>query len=182
MNRFELLRILYDDVVSWLKYAEAKNAALTALAAGSLYATTKLAALSDNQAVSAYIILICIFFVLSLLFSVISFVPITNPRFFQKKDLESDKNHLANIFFYNDLAKLSDSTLLSKLSDGGFEDSFDTELERQLASQVIVLSKLASRKLWFFELGAWLFTAGLLSPVAAFLIFWILGGPSRRIA
>jgi hypothetical protein len=80
IDRFDLMKKLYDDAVGWLKYAEAKNAALTAVTAGSLYASVNLA-VNHNGAIGTAASCAAAFFLLALTMAVVSFLPITNPDF-----------------------------------------------------------------------------------------------------
>lgn len=181
MEAFGLLRKLYDDAVGWLKYAEAKNAALAAIAAGSLYAAINIATSHDNYVIVVVVGCSGAFFLLSLTVAVVSFVPITNPSFIALLETDRPEKAAPNLFFFGDLADLSEIQLIEQIgprmksADRGGADSHISDL----AAQVIANSRIAERKLAFFEWGTWLFISGLLTPLVAFLLFWISGGTTR---
>lgn len=181
LEAFDLLRKLHDDVMGWLKYAEAKNAALAAIAAGALYASVNLAANHGNGVVNVGAGMAAAFFLLSLALAIVSFLPVNNPAFTALFQGRRPAAASVNIFFFGDLGGLDANDLLRRLTPTA-ADAPDESGDRRLldlASQVIVTSRIAQRKLAFFEAGTWLFVSGLLTPIAAFLLFWISGGPQR---
>jgi hypothetical protein len=179
MEHYAVLRNLYEDAVGWLKYAEGKNAALAALAAGSFYITFRLLASQDNEAFFLVLSISSVFFALSLLFCIVSFLPITNPKFEHLLEMHSKRHDRGNLFFFFDLAMFSESTLLNNLGLPNETQTNKQSLEFQLANQIIANSRVARRKLIFFEFGAWLYLSGLASPIVAFLLFWAVGGIKR---
>jgi len=181
LDKFGLLRNLYEDAVAWLKYAEAKNAALAALAAGSFYVALRLAVSDDNGPFVIISGISASCFALALLFAIISFLPITNPQFISLREMRLPETYNGNVFFFSDLARMSEDNLLTKLGISVASPSDNELLEPQIAHQIITNSQITCRKLVFFELGAWLYLAGLASPIVAFLLFWATGGWQRIV-
>ena len=107
-----------------------------------------------------------------------SFVPITNPEFYALLD-RYEGSSATNLFFFAHLAELSGAELLAQTHSGAPPASGGGRVLHDLSAQVVVNSRIARRKLAFFEWGTWFYVSGLLTPVAAFLLFWISGGPGR---
>jgi len=177
----DLLERQRQDAINWLKYAESKNAALAAIAAGAVYAAATLAATHPNSLMTVGTGLAAAFFLLALAMAVVSFLPITNPGFVALFERSRADGASLNLFYFADLAELEPEQLVQRLRElmpptppNGTE-----KLRLDMAGQVIVNSRIARRKLAFFECGTWLFVSGLLTPVAAFLLFWSTGGPRR---
>jgi hypothetical protein len=178
IGSFELLRKLHEDAVGWLKYAESKNAALAAVAAGSLYASVNLAA-NGSGVLSVASACAAVFFLLALALATISFLPIANPGFLALVEPPQGEKAPPNLFFFGDLAELSPEGLLERASPKGSRIGLDDPRWLDLAAQIIVNSQIARRKLTFFEWGTWVYVSGVLTPVTAFLLFWVTGGPAR---
>ena len=179
----DLLQRQHQDAIGWLKYAEAKNAALAAIAAGAFYAATTLAATHPSSLMTVAAGLAAAFFLLALAIAVVSFLPITNPGFVALFERSPAEGAALNLFYFADLAELEPEQLVQRLRELTLTAPADgaATLHLDMAGQVIVNSRIARRKLAFFECGTWLFVSGLLTPIAAFLLFWSTGGPRRIV-
>jgi hypothetical protein len=180
-NIQDFLAARHQDAIGWLKYAESKNAALAAIAAGALYASTNLAANHSSGFVTTAGGFAAAFFLLALAMAIVSFLPITNAGFVSAFERKSADDAPLNLVYFADLAELQPEDLVRRLADQLSLPASKTgrELCVDMAAQAIVNSRIARRKLAFFECGTWLFVSGLLTPVAAFLLFWSTGGPTR---
>ena len=172
------LREIRDDAIAWLKYAESKNGALAAIAAGSLYAAANLA--SKDIPAAGLVAWSSVFFLLALLCAVLSFLPITRPSFMSFLGGPRREKKDPNPYYFADVAGIDETELLAVM---GIEpvkgENGAAKLPIAMANQAIVNSRIALRKLDFFEFGLWLYVSGLVTPVVAFLLFWVTGGVAR---
>lgn len=139
-----------ERTIGWVSFAEAKNGALIAL----------------NVAIMAFIIdvtktfqvfntLLLIFFVISSMLCVFSFVPYTKNRPDQKKQ----KKNTENLMFYGDIAEFeSVESYIDKILDDYFSRKSNkyrnNKLIYDLASEVLINSRIAMRKNTLFKCAA----------------------------
>lgn len=156
-----LERIL-TRVVDWLKFAEAKNAALLTLNAGA--AAGIIGWLGGDQvpppwltpAVQLGLALI----VVSAVVALASFLPVVNIDWLRRRGKHTDTR---SVLFFAEIAGSDPGSyleLLRKAAGLGAEAPPPTRLERDYAIQIVVNSEIATAKFRLFKAGAWIALVG----------------------
>jgi hypothetical protein len=169
------LRVIFANVNDWLKFAEAKNAMLVAIAGAVCFAALSL--LKDQP--SFPILLLChlysltVFGIAALAVALFSFLPqtkITN----QKLNGQTSKND--NLLFYGHIGKYGFSEYLDALYahyDGG-EARTPSKEETDYACQTVINSRITARKFAYFEISLWLMLAGVATPIIGAVLYLFL--------
>jgi hypothetical protein len=174
------LLVIFQNVNEWLKFAEAKNAALLAFSGAGMTATLTVLATGQNvpKSIQVGILLSTISLGVCTLICAMSFLP--------KTDLEKllwarnrPSNRLApqpatdNLYFYGDLRKYGNSELLEALARNYCNVRIASPYEREyldLATQILINSDIAFSKLIFFRKGVHSLIIAILSiPVTLIL-------------
>lgn len=163
----------FKAVCDWLKFAEAKNAALIGVNIASLLAVERLKEHLPN--IYAGIAIAC------LLISIVTALLAVLPRIGWPLPISSNNKRDGglNLAFYDEIAMLSPDQYVKAL-----EDSFGVELtlaEKWSARQTAVISRLAVSKFTYFKIGALFTLSALLTPVVVLVLVcsrWTLD--SRR--
>jgi hypothetical protein len=149
----ERLKYILAQVIDWLKFAEAKNAALVGFTGAAILALIGAVKDIGNAAISYFIVHVTIPGLLIALFiSLNSFRGILSKFFKHRAPAPGKDDH---VFFYGDIHKYTDTQYLRKLytlHDETAPEKFN-RLEIELACQTIINSKVASRKFRLFNLG-----------------------------
>lgn len=167
------LKYIFSTVNEWLKFAEAKNAALlifnNAIAFGLLNILDK--NYITSQYIRYYLYLSLCFLVLSIVISLLSFIPKIKIPSISQSEKSSGKD---NMIFFSHIAKHSTKEYLNLLY-GQHNETYDKEnlFQENLTEQIIVNSQIALSKYRFFEIGIWFTLAGIVSPVIALIVFII---------
>lgn len=176
----EFLSSTLERIDGWLKFAEGKNAVLLGFSAGTLsFLSEKFC--GELSSLSCALVDVGIFLlVYSSLMALISFMPIYNWRAFLGVMLDTNTKFYGeatdhdNLIFYGDIAKYERDQYLEALESRYFPSApgLRSHLKtKDLASQIIVNSRIAVLKYRYFERGA-------VSLVVAFvvsLLAYILG-------
>lgn len=169
-NMNELLDKLIDRTADWLKYAEAKNAAMVA------YIGVMISMFSnfyDNCCIK--IAFISLFG--ALMFALLSFFPVERSKPNNKCNTDFDIEKF-NIFAWPDLAKITPEQLLDYLqghrtsTHGGSDSpshSIDETLLMKQINQVIVLAQITAHKDFMFKCALGLSLIG-----TAIIMFFML--------
>lgn len=144
----------------WLSFAEAKNAALIAFNVAMI---AFLAELTTEGPVFKTILLSL--FVVSCIINMISFIPNTNNRV---RKMKTNGFH-DNLVFWNDIATLNDEKQYIDLVVEHYfpEMAFDVDHDKlscDLASEIIINSKIAKRKYLLFRIS-------LVVDILSFILF-----------
>lgn len=155
----ERLKFIFENVNSWLSFAEAKNGALVALDVAILAGVT---ALGSFDVYNCFWVFVIIAVCTSMMISLISFIPFTgnkSEKFMEiiiKKDIQSaTKNYL----FYTYIAsyKSTDSDIrryLLEMASDYNERNYQVTLEDyDIASEIICNAKLVLRKYKLFKIA-----------------------------
>lgn len=153
---------ILELVNNWLKFAEAKNAVIMAIAGTAIFNLIKLLITTELHIIAdIYIVQLVICLTFSFLIALSSFVPITNYLFILPKDKTSESD---NLLFFGHLAKYTKDDLIAK-----FNETEDTETNTKYRGmyieQIIINSRIAMSKYYFFNLAVTLFFWGILSPI-----------------
>ncbi len=172
------LEYIFDNVNRWLKFAEAKHVAVVIFNSGvivgilnSLDKLEKVGLLTGMFGMYFYILLVCL--VVSILISVLSFMPKTKIDwlFTRKNELRDNDN----IYFYGHIKNYDEKTYLELvLKKFNIEQSGDDlKVFIPLANQIIQNSRIASKKFNYFRKSSWLIIHGFFTPLGG-LILWLL--------
>ncbi|MDD4649171.1 MAG: DUF5706 domain-containing protein [Desulfoplanes sp.] len=156
----EELRYTFGIVNNWVKFAEAKNGALLAIAAGVVSAMSARLHPSVLTASDLILFFCVILFSLSGLVALFSFFP--RLKDFELQNL-GDCQVDDNPFYYGDIAKYDADGYLRLLSFRLDDSVGSTRLHVDLAKQVIVNSKIALLKYRQFMKAIRLAIGGLLT-------------------
>lgn len=154
---------IQKTVIDWLKFAEAKNAALLVGNLTVIFGATKVAAFSSSETYSLiwwYYISIVAFCSLSAMCCFLSIIPQIKIPYFYKIDTSRTSG---NLVFYGTIATHTpDSYCLEIQNTIGNELS---SLDKLLAGQIVINSQIACRKYRFFKVAAWLTLSAFLTPL-----------------
>lgn len=151
----------------WLKYAEAKNAAMIAFAGAAAIGTGTV--LSNGAVPDAMLSVLGWFsfvaFLLAATISLVSFAP----------SLQSlgvvDGASEGNLLFFGAIALLSEETYLERVATLLSEPGAASDGEaRHLANQICINSRIAVRKLKTFAMATYAMAAGLAAMIVGFLL------------
>lgn len=167
----ERLRIIFENVNSWLRFAEAKNGALfaanLALVCGNLRIVCDIS--KSHQYLFSYLWVVTGVLLISAVICLTSFVPqLKMPWFFKNPTSDLD-----NLLFFGHLAKYQPYVLLEKLEKTFEIQSKKSQIELNYAEQIIVNSKIAVIKYAYFKFAIWLSISAIATPLIA-IIFWFI--------
>jgi hypothetical protein len=173
----EELNNILNNVSEWLKFAETKNAGLvvfnSAAIAGILQAYP--AEPASLQLLKGLIIL-C--FTLSICVSLYTFLPVLNKTFtYQKYEdakFEAEKANL-NCYFFNHHSKINCKQLLALLKFKSGNSTYSTtDVDMDIADQIINNAEIAVSKFKLFSVAAYLSFGGVFLTVAAMVLKLLL--------
>jgi len=166
----ERLKYILTQVNDWLKFAEAKNAALLAVNSALIFGTISI--LNEKcffpiwLLIYLYIALVVV--IIATAICLISFIPNT------KIPLISSKMNLlkgGNPIYYGDIAEHNvDSYLESLYQSTGLEFKGIKDIEKKYAEQIICNSRIAVKKFRLFSTALWLTVSCVLTPAVTALL------------
>lgn len=164
MSSKQDLKDILNLVSDWLRFAEAKNAAVLAAAGIFLSALLSIRA-EEHPLLTVYFWLSLFFLSISAFLAVCSFVPqLKAPNFFVRS---VDENPDAKVpIYFADIASMTYDELQATLSKLG---SYTEEagLEHHYIQQIHTNSLIATRKFAFFNASVWCFIIAVFTPVSA---------------
>jgi hypothetical protein len=160
----ERLRAILSIVAEHLKFAETKNATLFAANAASVFASLQvLAGIKDKEWVERYLILLIVCSALSALIVLVSFLPQTSIPWLSRGRHSKSKQSL---MFFGHIQHYDPQAYLSALYDAcEILHPKPVPIEIMYAEQIVVNSKIASRKYTCFRYAIWITLAGILTPL-----------------
>jgi hypothetical protein len=169
----DLLRLVNE----WLRFAETKNVGMVGLASGGLtFIVVALGFLQDEglgQLTGAALTVGAVLMALSLLASVWSFLPATSlPRWMRTRRARPRPDD--NLFYFGHLANYHPRELVSAMARR-YErhpdpDPDATDLQADLAAQVVVNARITMQKLKLFTWAVVLFAAGAVLAAGGILV------------
>lgn len=161
----ELLSEVFENVNNWLNFAEAKNAANIALVIASI------AAIVSYNEINCFLYLVSLFFILSGIFSMLSFLPKLTGKSKIRKILDCITSCLKkdtteeNLLFFEDIKKYSKEEYVKKINEVyyNYSDKQITKYQLDLSNEIIYNSYIASLKYWLFKIA-------ILLDIIAFLL------------
>jgi len=173
------LKPIFTNVNDWLKFAEAKNAALIAFDGAAIMGLLSIVKdFSSGKGIIGIAISIAIVFLAASLFTVLlSFYPQTRITE-APKDKAIGEND--NLYFWEHIKKYTAEEYLKKLRETSDSSKPDAEtpnghlnnmrLENDLAIQIITNSRMTSHKYRYFKYALTFTIVGLLPLVIAFIV------------
>jgi Pycsar effector protein len=155
------LSFILNEAINWLKFSEAKNAAIIAFIAVTFPAVIQIAMSPNrNDFIFYYALNYLIFSGFSLFVALISFAPKTkNIWIWKSNKIKKSDNH----FFFAQLTKYDEKSLISAISNKYQIESKNIAIEIDIANQVIQNSKIALKKYKYFNFALWLLFMGIFS-------------------
>lgn len=147
----EKLENIFNNINSWLKFAEQKNAALLVFNLGLVWGVSRI--LINSEVSNGYFLLFNIsgylFIISSIIVCLSSFSPIIKDQWFKR--INKNKYTEDNSIFFADIAKYTDHEYLRLLSKkAGIKKKY-TALEKDFANQIINNSKITLEKYRYFN-------------------------------
>lgn len=172
----EKLNQIFLNINEWLKFSEAKNAALIALIAASLWGTMQIILTPNcNKVLFYYSLHYSIFSGLGLIVALFSFLPQTKITWPWRT--RNPKNS-DNLLFYGHLERYDENGLIDEIERKYALKSENKNIEYDLANQIIQNSKIAMRKYRYFSLAIWFVIMGFLSfPIT--IVLYLLLNPNE---
>lgn len=173
----DVLKDLYKDITEWIKFAEAKNAALLTFNGVLLFGILKVVESNNSliTSLSKVLYISSAILILNIGYILFSFLPLLN----HSKKIQNIQSNTSesneNLIFYGDLYKLTPDIFLNKVKTK--YNLTDTTNERpyfkDLSTQIITLSFLAVRKYKIFR-NAVCITMGVLILIVLKSIFYFI--------
>lgn len=174
VNVEEQLVFIFGQVNEWLKFAEAKNAALVAAATAVIFGITQSVDKIldwDQQYKTWFLLMMLVLLAFGGLCALLSFLPRTQIPFVLKKE-EAKQSH--NLIFFGDIMKYDPETYLKELCRRMSVTTPPTSMNQQLAEQIVVNARIAAMKYTWFKVALWFVLAGVVTPLGAGLAYVIL--------
>ena len=145
----EMLLKIYDNIKSWLEYAEKKNLVLFTIM-GSELAIIKFMVTSTKF---KYIEIALIFLFLAFIITLFSFYPKTERLLFIKRSKKNLPTKNFNLFFYGDIKNINLPTYLKLLQDNYKFKIENDKLSEDICDQIVILSQIANFKFSLFKIA-----------------------------
>jgi len=163
----DTLKDIFDNVNSWLKFAEAKNATLVGGNGLIIFGILKIIGDKDiPQYWLFYIYFSLLLIAVSMIMALITFMPkLKTPMFLLNDQIEKGDN----LLFFGHILKYNERVYLQKISEATGKEN-DNNLNAMYAQQIIINSKIAMLKFSMFNIAIKFTIAGLVSPILYFII------------
>ncbi len=166
----EKLYQIFMNVNDWLRFSEAKNAALIAFAAVTLFGAMQ-TAIGPNcpKPISMCLLSYAVLSGLGLLAALFSFLPQLSIAWLWKtrKPARAD-----NLLFFGHLESYNEKGLIDEIKRKYGLKSERQGIEYDLANQIIQNSKIAMKKYRIFTIALWFVISGILSPVIVIPLYY----------
>lgn len=172
-NQEEQLYKIFSNVNDWLKFAEAKNAALVAFNSAAIAGIMQ-AYPSDNPDLMIFKGIMIALFSISICASIYTFLPVLSKTFnyqkYEEAKFETEKPKL-NCLFYGHHCKITSKQLLTLLNiKAPIENQTASNLEMDIADQIITNSEITMSKYKLFTFAGYLTFAGVVMGLVIILI------------
>lgn len=170
----ERLGHILSIVNEWLKFAEAKNAALLAANTAIIFAVLRVLDSKTicRQWLSAYLLLGLLLLAAAAFIALVSFIPQVRIPWLALRRQPSSRD---NLLFYGDIAYYDPTNYLQALGarTTPAANAFSS-FEQDYAVQIVTNSRIALRKYVLFSAAIWLTLTAVLSLPVAIVIYGIL--------
>lgn len=177
----DAVKDIFSNVNEWLKFAEAKNAALIAFHLGSIFGAATIITQSEcgtiPQLILKYLYSFIILSSVGLFFTLFSFWPQTKIEAVLSKKIEDifySRTPMTNgnLLFYGYINDCGKDQYLSELCRCYSKNPTNcTKLELDYINQIVTNSRIAVRKYFYFKIALLLTIVAVLSPISLPLIF-----------
>jgi hypothetical protein len=166
----EKLRYILALASEHLKFAETKNAAILAANAAVVLGVLQILSGSAGTGIlRIYLAAVGVCSTIAALIALISFLPQTHIPWLARRESPTSRDSLV---FFGDIQKYSPNAYLEALRTAAGGVAGDAPpLELMLAEQIVVNSRIASRKFTYFRYAIWVMLSGVLSPILTILLF-----------
>jgi len=165
------LKVIFDNINNWLKFAEAKNGAIIALNSALIFGVLKLnSTITEQNIFRDYYISIVIFLLLiSSIMALLSFIPrLSYPYIKFDKPTEKD-----NLLYFGDILKYTPLKYYEKIQIKICEKSDKKDFEMYYINQIIINSKITFIKFKQFEIAVWFTLSAFLTPIGGLILYLI---------
>ncbi|MDF2118725.1 DUF5706 domain-containing protein [Roseiarcaceae bacterium H3SJ34-1] len=167
----KLLSATLSRTIDFVKFAEAKNAALLTFSSAWILASVNLSATATSTGWRQAFGLALPLFVVSALISILSFLPQIKLAKFHR-----DPSRAKSLLFFGDAAEFSPESYRDRMAERYTPPENESATKNQLddlAVQINVNSKIAVRKFRIFAVGAWIALSAIgILVVPALIGFW----------
>lgn len=170
----EKLKYILQQVNEWLKFGEAKNAALLAFNLSVIFGVLKVCnEISPDTTWILLLVKVCVtFLMLSSISCLISYVPQLKIKWLIQNDIKDFRNR--NILYFGDIAKLTSSDLIEAVIERTGEKNEPNHFQINLSEQIVVNSKIALYKYTIFNISLWLSISAIITPLISLLLYFML--------
>lgn len=167
------LKILMDiqkNIIDWLKFAEAKAAALVGLNLIVLFGLHRLN--FDSLVWDFYLKISTFFLLMSASVCLMAIIPRFGCPVADGKDglVDYKTPDSADLTFYGDISKFSKSDYVLSMANSFSKNSSFSDFEIWTVGQIWSVSRITVQKLLFFKFSAWLFLAVIFTPLGAYFL------------
>lgn len=166
----EQLKTIFANINEWLRFAEAKNGALLAANAATIFGAIQvvLGERELNFWWYLYLYVLIFFIVLSIIITLVSFLPRTKIPWIRQI---GEKQKYDNLLFFGDISKYTPSDYIEHVIKLYGKDITPSRLDYIYAEQIVINSRIASKKYEFFRVAMWCTIAGIMTPLLAFIMY-----------
>ncbi len=159
---------IFDNVNSWLKFAEAKNASILAFNSALIFGIFKVFpdSASNNILLFYYLCFVVFLLLIAITMSLISFIPMLKYTYIEFGE-PSDND---NLLFFGDIAKYADFNEQYKRKVKETLENTNNGFDDYYISQTIINSKITYIKYKQFEIAIWFTFAAILTPIGAYFL------------
>lgn len=158
---------IFENINSWLKYAEGKNAYILAFIGAEITLLNFLNVQYDFWLGASFVFLGLCFFICLISFFPKTAIPGWLYYFVKSKQLPSDFD---NLLFYGDIAKYSIKGYIKKLSEWFNYKIEDDKYLENLCGQILINAGIASEKFKIFKTSFWSLLIGQVFVIISFLV------------
>lgn len=162
----------FKSINEWLKFAETKHTAFIALNGAGVFGVLSTFPTLDGICLYSKGTII-LFFSISIISSIISFIPslrrVIHYKVYNDEEFNANK-HKINSLYFGELAMLTSKQLLEVVKENDQINTFK-KVDSDLADQIIQNSKIALSKYNYFTFSAWMTLLGIIMGIVNLFIF-----------
>lgn len=173
MMRLEQLQKIEDKIGDWLKFAEAKNAALITFDSACIFVIGEYFLNLQSGFLKTTLATILIIFIFSVILCLISLIASVGKfnfldSIFKKRTCTENDN----LLFYKDIAKYEPTEYYKKIQEilNESNGNINSKLELNISKQIVILSEIAYRKYVIFNVAASLSFVPFIAAIVGIII------------
>lgn len=180
------LTAIFQVVVDWVKFAEAKNAVILAFSGAGITAIVTSLSTTSKLPQSLYIgfLTSIVFLCITSLVCAISFLPKTDLEYIvwlnkkpSKKLGKTIIKDTDNLYYFGDLQKYNSMELLEAINKHYFEGQIQLPYKNEyldIANQIVINSQIASMKFQLSGVSAWLLIISMCSIPSVLILYFMI--------